>query len=72
MAFILPSDKDTAALEENTSWRFMFGLPLAMYGLMLVGFATFVRYDSPKFYMSADDNENALKSINTIYKTNGD
>ena len=54
MALILPDEHDKAALAADTKWRIMFGLPLLMYTLMLLGFMTIVRYDSPKYYMSAD------------------
>ena len=54
MALILPDDEDHLALAANKNWRIMFGLPIAMYFLMIVGFVFFVQYDSPKFYMSSD------------------
>ena len=54
MALILPDENDKEALAADRKWRIMFGLPLLMYTLMLFGFMTIVRYDSPKYYMSAD------------------
>ena len=71
MALILPDDKDEAALSANRNWRIMFGLPMAMYFLMIIGFIFFVQYDSPKFYMSADRRLSAIRSIHKIYKTGG-
>ena len=38
MALILPNDNDKAALDDNKTWRIMFGLPLLLYFFMLVGF----------------------------------
>ena len=55
MALVFPDDDDEEALAENETWRIVFGLPMAMYGLMMIGLLLFVKYDSPKFYMSADD-----------------
>ena len=37
----------------------------------MLGFICLVRTDTPKFYISKQDDENALKAINVIYKTNG-
>ena len=49
----------------------MFGLPIAMYFFMIIGFIFFVQYDSPKYYMSADRTLSAIRSIHKIYKTEG-
>ena len=69
MALILPDEHDKEALAADRKWRIMFGLPLVMYTLMLLGFMTIVRYDSPKYYMSADRQQSAIRSIHTIYNT---
>ena len=69
MALILPDEHDKDALAADRKWRIMFGLPLLMYTLMLLGFMTIVRYDSPKYYMSADRQQSAIRSIHTIYNT---
>ena len=52
IAVILPDDLDTEALEANRSWRIIFGLPLATYGLILLGLVCLLPYDSPKFHMA--------------------
>ena len=67
MALILPDENDKEALAADRKWRIMFGLPLVMYTLMALGFMTIVRYDSPKYYMSADRQQSAIRSIHTIY-----
>ena len=37
----------------------------------MVGLLVFVRTDTPKFYISKNDDENAIKAIHTIYDTKG-
>ena len=71
MALILPGEHDEPALAADKKWRIMFGLPILMYTLMLLGFTTVIRYDSPKYYMSADRKQSAIRSIHKIYKTEG-
>ena len=71
MALILPPDDDDEGLAANKSWRIMFGLPFIMYGGMIIGFTFFVRYDSPKYYITNERKEMALRSIHNIYKTEG-
>ena len=35
----------------------------------MFGFLFLVRLDTPKFYISKNDEDNAIKSIHTIYET---
>ena len=37
----------------------------------MIGFLCFVKTDTPKFYVSNNDEDNAIKAIHTIYDTNG-
>ena len=37
----------------------------------MLGFIFLVRTDTPKFYIAKQDEDNAIKSINVIYDTNG-
>ena len=36
----------------------------------MLGFLFLVRLDTPKFYISKNDEDNAVKSIHNIYETN--
>ena len=71
MALILPEEKDEEGLAADKKWRILFGLPILMYTLMLIGFILIIRYDSPKYYMSADRKQSAIRSIHKIYRTEG-
>ena len=37
----------------------------------MLGFLFVVRLDTPKFYISKNDEDNAIKSIHNIYETSG-
>ena len=52
IAVILPDDLDSEALEKNESWRFIFGLPIITYALILFGLVFLLPYDSPKFHIA--------------------
>ena len=71
MALILPNDDNKKALDDNKSWRIMFGLPFILYLLMLIGFQFFIPFDSPKYYMASNNSKEAMQSIHRIYKTEG-
>ena len=71
MALILPPDEDKEALALNNSWRIMFGLPFVFYGGMIIGLTFLIRYDSPKYYITNERKEMAIRSIQNIYITQG-
>ena len=68
---ILPKDTDTAALDENKSWRLIFAVPFIFFGMILFGFLVIIRHDSPKYYISKGDRAMAIHAIHSVYKTNG-
>ena len=71
IAVILPDDLDTEALETNESWRFIFGLPIITYALILFGLVFLLPYDSPKFHIAKGERAKALESIHRSYDTRG-
>mmetsp|Transcript_11867 Transcript_11867/g.15100 ORF Transcript_11867/g.15100 Transcript_11867/m.15100 type:complete len:92 (+) Transcript_11867:643-918(+) len=72
IAYILPADSDKDALATNSSWRFIFGLPILTYTLIVILLAFWLPYDSPKFHIQRGERNEALKSIHKIYETQGD
>lgn len=50
IAYILPDDNDIVALDQNETWRWIFGLPILTYTLILISLYTVVPLDSPKYY----------------------
>lgn len=67
-AVILPKDQhDTALLEANTSWHYIFGFPIILYLLMITGFLLFVRTDTPKYYLMKGDRQGAESAVKSIY-----
>ena len=67
-ALILPSDEDLTGLEEDKSWRLMYGFPFLIYTIVLACMCLFLRLDTPKFYVMTDDIPSARKAIRMIYK----
>jgi len=67
----IPDDNDVVALKENESWRLVQGLQLIVFVIILIYLLTLVRYDSPKFYVTQKQDEQAKKVIRKIYKTDG-
>jgi len=66
-AVILPSDTDPEALADSQLVRLVIGFQaiIAIIGLMM--FLFYIRYDSVKWYLSQDDRENAMKTINFYF-----
>ena len=60
---ILPKDTDKEALEQNQSWRLIFGFPAVFFIVELFGFLLIIRHDSPKYYISRGDREKAIHAI---------
>jgi hypothetical protein len=53
---VLP--KDGSTVEEyaaNKSWRYVYGLPIVFYVLIIIGFLTIVKTDTPKYYLLNND-----------------
>lgn len=46
-------------------------MSFVLVGIGLLGYFVFIRLDTPKYYLSKDNEEDALKSIKVIYNTNG-
>ena len=70
MAISLP--KDNAAdseFEDNTSWRYNFGLSFIWVAIGMFGFLLVIRNDTPKYYLTNGDEPNAIASIKKIYNT---
>ena len=71
-AIVLPSDDASEQeLKDNSSWHYIFGLSFVWISIGILGFLFLVRTDTPKFYISKKDEDNAIKAIHTIYDTNG-
>ena len=49
---ILPKETEEKQLEENETWRLIFGFPLVYYALILFGFLVVIQYDTPTFYVA--------------------
>lgn len=62
--FLLPPEFGTdQEYADNTSWRWIFGFAYIWIAIGMVGFLCIVRLDTPKFYISQNDEDNAIKSI---------
>ena len=72
IAYILPSDEETDALARNDSWRFIFGLPIVTYSIIVALLLFRVPYDSPRFHIQRGERNQAINSIHKIYATKGD
>ena len=59
----MPDDDDTAALEKDESWRFVQGLQLFFLIVIFIYMSFFVKYDSPKFYVTQREEEKAKEAI---------
>ena len=64
---LLPKDTDKEALEQNQTWRIIFGFPLVFYAIILFGFLLIIRHDSPKYYISKGDRVKAIHAIHQVY-----
>ena len=69
----LPEDEKAKEQEElydeNTTWRFVFGLPILTYSLCILSLLFFIRHDTPKFYINRGEIEKAKYAIHRIYRT---
>ena len=51
-AAILPSDgADHETLAANESWRYIFGFPIVLFFIVILGMLLIVRTDTPKFLL---------------------
>ena len=63
-AVALPAeDASPEVYEDSHSWRWIFGFSYVWLAIGMVGFLTYVRTDTPKFYISKNDDDNAIKAI---------
>ena len=63
-AVVLP--KDEASEEEiksNTTWRYIFGFSFIWIAIGMFGLLFCVRMDTPKYYISKNDEAGARKTI---------
>ena len=49
---ILPKETEETQLEENKTWRIIFGFPLVFFSLILFGLLVVIQYDTPAFYVA--------------------
>ena len=54
-------------LEESNFWRVIFGFPIIIFSLAILGMIFIVRYDSPKFLINKNRQDEAMKMIKKIY-----
>ena len=59
------------AMEDNKTWRLIFGFPLLLYVIIIFGFMVVIRYDSPTYYVARGDTAKAREVVHQIYKTEG-
>jgi len=64
-------DPDPQAWADNTSWHFIFGFTFIWLAIGMGGFLLCVRHDTPKFYVTTGQEDNAIKAIHKIYTTSG-
>lgn len=66
MAAGLPDDKDPK-LGDTNFWRVIFGIPMIVSLLSMIGLQFYVRYDSPKYLINTRKYARAHKMIDKIY-----
>lgn len=59
----MPDDDDKEALVVDESWRFVQGLQLLFLLIIFFYMLCFVKYDSPKFYLTQKRDHVAKKVI---------
>ena len=64
---IIPKDTDKEALEQNWTWRIIFGFPFINFATIIFGFLLITRHDSPKYYISRGDLVKAYHAIHQVY-----
>ena len=62
-AILPPDDASEEELKANTSWRYIFAVQPLMYIITIVLFFVFVRMDTPRFYISTNQDEKAKLAI---------
>lgn len=67
MALGLPDDKNEDALRETNFWRIIFGIPIVVSIISILGMLFYVQYDSPKFLINTKKYNSAQKMIKKIY-----
>ena len=71
-AISLPKDTaEDSEFEDNTTWRYIFGLSFIWIAIGMLGFLLVIRNDTPKYYLTNGDEPSAIASINKIYNTRG-
>ncbi|CDW74001.1 sugar transporter family protein [Stylonychia lemnae] len=60
-------DSDTEALKKSGFWRVIFGFPLVLYVVCIIGVQFYVKYESVKYCIFNDRREEAKKMIKNVY-----
>jgi MFS family permease len=72
-ATVLPKDDSPlSVLEANTSWHYVFGFPVALYFILLLGFLFIVKTDTPKYYLLKRDRAMAKIAVKATYYLDND
>ena len=67
---VLPHEKGLnyyQELADYDSWRYIFGLPLALYFINFIMTSFLIKTEGPKFYIVRGQNKKAISVIKTIY-----
>lgn len=71
-AVVLPPDDATPEeWMDSQSWHYIFGFSFVWIAIGMLGFLLFVRHDTPKYYITTGQEDNAVKAIHSIYTTSG-
>ena len=67
--YLLPSNKDTAALVNDEVWRISYAyFPISINLANVIGMLTLVKYDSIKYLIVSDNLEEAHLAVKQVYK----
>lgn len=61
-----PETASLKQLENNTTWRYIFGFPIVLFLIVILGMLIFVKTDTPKFLLQTDEIEAEI-AIRQIY-----
>ena len=69
LGLVLPRDDNAKDLATTEMWRLIFGFPIVLSTIVLLGFLIVFRHDSPKYYLSINDEKMARFAIRKFYNT---